>query len=296
MREVMHLLAKKLWDGIKRLGKHTVLELMKNIPILPEAAKVGNMELITMLTHTYPNLAWLTNNEGYTIFHIIVKHRHENLLWLIDEIGAMKDFIAISQDKYDNNILHLAAELAAPKSRILLLTAFEMQRELLWFEKVKAIVPPLCLEMRNKEGYTPPELFSKRHKSLSEESRTWMRNATDSCMLISTLIFTVVFASAFAIPGAYNQVTGIPILLSSNWMTCFVIFEALSMLCSACSILCFLCIMVLGIIKGHFAKNLPNLFVWGLIALSFSLFGVVSVFMSAYFLVYVEERAVLVKT
>ncbi|KAH6801447.1 hypothetical protein C2S52_001911, partial [Perilla frutescens var. hirtella] len=285
MREVMQLLAKK----------HTVLELMKNHPILHEAAEIGNMELITMLTHTYPNLVLLTNNEGYTTFHIIVKHRHENMLWLIDEVGAMKDFIAILQDK-DDNILHLAAELAAPKSRILLLTAFEMQRELLWFEKVKAVVPPLCLEMRNKEGYTPTELFSKRRKSLLEESRTWMRNATDSCMLISTLIFTVVFASAFAIPGAYNQVTGIPILLSSNWMTCFVIFEALSMLCSACSILCFLCIMVLGIMKGHFAKNLPNLFVWGLIALSFSLFGVVSVFMSAYFLVYVEERAVLVKT
>ncbi|KAH6781328.1 hypothetical protein C2S51_006621 [Perilla frutescens var. frutescens] len=297
MQDDMQLLAKQLWEGIQKLqGQESAIELMKNPPILHDAAEVGNVELITMLTHTYPSLAWQTNNKGYTIFHVIIKHRHENLLWLIDEIGSRKGLFAIWQDEDGNNILHLAAELAAPRSRILLMTAFEMQREILWFEKLRAIVPPLCLEMRNREGLTPAELFSKRHKSLLEESRAWMRNASDSCMLVSTLIFTMVFASAFAIPGAYNQVTGIPILLRTNWMTCFVTFEALSMLSSACSILCFLCIMVLGIKEGHFARNLPYVFVWGLIMLSFSLFGVVSVFMSAYFLVYVEKRAALIMT
>ncbi|KAH6801484.1 hypothetical protein C2S52_001948 [Perilla frutescens var. hirtella] len=296
MRQDMQLLAKKLWADIQNLGQASLLELMKiNPPILHNAAEVGNVELITMLTHTYPDLVWLTNNEGYTIFHIAVNFRHFHLFSMINEIGARKDLLAASQDENGNNILHLAAELAPPGNRwTFLMAVFQMQREMLWFKKVQAIVPPLCLEMRNQEGHTPRELFSKRHKSLLEESRTWIRNTADSCMLISTLIFSVVFASAFVVPGGYNQDTGIPILYKTNWFTCFIIFEALAMFSSALCIVFFLRIMMLGFEETHFIEILPRWIVRGLDALTLSVLGAISAFMSAYFMIYTEERAVLI--
>ncbi|KAH6820862.1 hypothetical protein C2S53_020382 [Perilla frutescens var. hirtella] len=295
VRRDMRLLAKKLLAGIQRLGQADVIEVMKNPPILLIAAEEGNVELITMLTHAYPHLLWHTNSKGYTIFHIAANYRHYHLFGLINEIGARKDFIAISQDEDGNNILHLAAELEPPGRRwILGMAAFQMQREVVWFEKVRAIVPPSCLEMRNKEGFTPRELFAKRHKRLLEESRTWIRNTADSCMLISTLIFSVVFASAFAVPGGYNQDTGIPVLYRTNWFTCFVIFEALAMFSSALCIVCFLRIMMLGYGVSSFVSHLPNWLVWGLNSLTFSIFSAISAFMSAYFMIYANDRPALV--
>ncbi|KAH6758228.1 hypothetical protein C2S51_018463 [Perilla frutescens var. frutescens] len=292
----MRLLAKKLWRGIQRLGEASrVLELMKNPPILHYAAEVGNVELLTMLTHTYADLVWHTNSQGYTIFHIAVKHRQESLFKLINEIGARKDFIAMSQDENGNNILHLAAELAPPTRKILPMPPFQMHREILWFQKVKEIVPPLCLEMKNKDGHTPQELFHKEHVRLFKESTTWMRNTSDSCMLISTLLFGVVFASTFAVPGGYDQETGIPILLRTNWFTCFVIFEAVAMYWAAFSIIGFWRIMTYSYDESHSLSYRTDPFIAGLVGMLFSVLGVISAFMSAYFLVYIEQRGALVK-
>ncbi|KAH6833662.1 hypothetical protein C2S53_020368 [Perilla frutescens var. hirtella] len=297
MRQDMRLLAKQLWTGIQKLGEASALELMKSPPILHDAAKVGNVELITMLTHTYPHLIWHTDTQGYTIFHIAVKYRHQNLFGLIKEIGARKDLIATSQDENGNNILHLAAELAPPHSMgIVKWQAFQMQREVLWFKSVEAIVPPLCLKMKNKDGHTPYELFVKEHKSLLENSTTWMRNIADSCMLIATLILTVVFGSAFAVPGGYDQNTGVPILFKSKWFTCFVVFEALTLLFSAWSILSFLRMIMLTFNEDNFGSLIPRLFIRGLITLACSVGGTTSAFLSAYFLVFVNERAGLVKS
>ncbi|XP_057793287.1 ankyrin repeat-containing protein NPR4-like [Salvia miltiorrhiza] len=295
MRRDFRLLANKLWEGIQRLGHASAVELMKNPPILHDAAKVGNVELITMLTHTYPDLVWHTDSNGYTIFHIAVKYRQANLFVLIEEIGAWKDLIAVSEDENGNNILHLAAKLGPLDRRvrrIRMLPTFRLHRETMWFKKVKSIVPPFCLEMRNKDGHTPSELFDKEHKNLLEKNTTWLRNMADSCMLISTLIFSVVFASGFAVPGGYNQNTGIPLLFKSERFAYFVIFEAVAVFFSAFSVLQFSRTMMAS--SEVFLDLLPLMIRNGLMYLSLSVFGVISVFMSAYFLVYVEERAPLV--
>lgn len=134
MKRDMRLLAEKLWACIQRLAQCSPVELMKKPPILHNAAVVGNVELITMLTHTYPELIWLTDGEGYTIFHIAVKYRQESLFKLINEIGAMKDLIAVWQDKNGNNMLHLAGVPGAPSTQMWRMPDFEMQREILWFE------------------------------------------------------------------------------------------------------------------------------------------------------------------
>lgn len=161
-----------------------------------------------------------------------------------------------------------------------------------YVQHVKAVVPPLCLETRNENEHTPHALFEKEHENMMKMSRTWMRETSESWLLISTLLFSVVFASAFAVPGGYDQGTGIPILYKSKWFTCFVIFEALAILSSAFSVLYFSRTMMVS--KKESFPFLPIRMKKGYLYLSLSVFGAVSVFMSAYFLVYMKGRAALV--
>lgn len=134
MRQDMRVLAKKLMECIQRLlGHDSAVELMKNPSILHAAAEEGNVELLTMLTHTYPHLVWHTDSKGYTIFHIAVIHRQHNVFVLIDEIGARKDLIAVTQDEKGNNILHLAAELGVLDHVRSPFPTFRMLREMKWY-------------------------------------------------------------------------------------------------------------------------------------------------------------------
>lgn len=128
------LLAEKLWVEIQKLDGDNVLELIKNPPILHDASKVGNLQLVIKLIKIYPHLLWETDSNGYTIFHIAVMYRQENIFGLIHLIGATKHYIATSHDQNGNNILHLAAKLAHPNAwEIATESSVEMQRELVWF-------------------------------------------------------------------------------------------------------------------------------------------------------------------
>lgn len=129
------MLAERLWAAILGLERGHVLELMKNPPILPDAAKVGNMELISMITRAYPDLLWHVNNDQCSIFHIAVMYRHESMLELVKLARNIKDFNAISEDLNGNNILHLAGKLV-PLHGLTIVSEpdLQMQRELAWFK------------------------------------------------------------------------------------------------------------------------------------------------------------------
>ncbi|KAH6801477.1 hypothetical protein C2S52_001941 [Perilla frutescens var. hirtella] len=164
-----------------------VLELLRNPPILNNAAKVGNVELIVMLTRAYPDL-----------------------ICLIKQIGGLKNFVIMGMDGNNDNILHLAAELGPLNTRnnIVSISALQMQRELAWFKEVEAMVPSWFIEMRNNDQKKLRELFSDEHKDLVRESEAWMRSTADSCMLIATIILTVMYAAAFTAPGGTMEKPG----------------------------------------------------------------------------------------
>lgn len=138
MQPDLCLLAEKLWAEIRKLDEPRVLELMREPRILHDAAKVGNVELLTMITRSYPSLIWDTDSNGYSVFHIAVIYRRENVFRLIHQIGARKYFVSISKDSDDNNILHLAAKLAPPSARKISSESL-MQREVKWF-KVRMLI------------------------------------------------------------------------------------------------------------------------------------------------------------
>ncbi|CAA2966412.1 Hypothetical predicted protein [Olea europaea subsp. europaea] len=181
----------------------------KNL-ILHDAAKVGNVEFLTLFTHSVPELTRKADSKNrYSIFHVAVVDRQGKVFSLIYQTGASKHFITYYIDDEGNNILHLARKLAPP-SRLNTVSAgpaLQMQRELLWFKEAKKIVRPSYVHMKNKEGKTPWELFTGEHENLRRASEKWMKDTATSCIIVVTLIATVAFAAAFIVPGGNKEET-----------------------------------------------------------------------------------------
>ena len=74
-------------------------------------------------------------------------------------------------------------------------------------------MPPSHMNMKNKNGQTPWELFTTEHETLRRKGEKWMQDTANYCMIVATLVTTVVFAAAFTVPGGTNQDTGNPYLL-----------------------------------------------------------------------------------
>ncbi|KAH6801440.1 hypothetical protein C2S52_001904 [Perilla frutescens var. hirtella] len=279
-------LAEKLWDEMQEMGKTSLMELIKNQHILHDAAKTGNVELLTMVTRAYPQLIWDTDSNGHTIFHIAVAYRQLEVFNLIHPVEAMIHTTTISQDQDGNNILHLCAKLSLRSlDRTRLPPASLMQSELAWFEVTKKVVPASCQHIRNKDGLTPRELFSKEHKRLLRESKIWMMNSTDSYMLIATILFSVLFAGAFNVPGGYDSQTGKAVLSENKSFERFCAGELIALAYSAVSMLSFGSIMTSRFAEYEFRRNLPLRMALGLTSLFGSLMFAVASFMLSFQLI-----------
>ncbi|KAH6781351.1 hypothetical protein C2S51_006644 [Perilla frutescens var. frutescens] len=292
-------LAEKLWSEMQNMDKTSLLELIRRHHILHAATKSGHVELLTMLTRAYPQLIWDTDSNGHTIFHIAVAYRQHHVFYLIHQAKAMMHTATASQDQEGNNILHLSAKLSLrPLYESRLPPVALMQRELEWFQMTEEVVPSSCEETRNADGLTPRELFSKEHKRLLRESRTWMRNSADSYMLVATIVFSVLFASSFAVPGGYNSETGQAVLSESKSFENFFRGESFGLGFSVISILLFSYIMTSTLAENDFRSILPLMMRLGLECLLGSLFAAVIVFMSLFQLVSGKllERAVMDRT
>ncbi|KAF8400258.1 hypothetical protein HHK36_013555 [Tetracentron sinense] len=85
-------------------------------------------------------------------------------------------------------------------------------------------------EQKNKADKTPRELLTEEHKELVKAAEKWMKGTASSCMVVATLIATVMFAAAFTVPGGNHGETGIAIFLDDNSFLVFIIADALSFL------------------------------------------------------------------
>ena len=152
------------------------------------------------------------------------------------------------------------------------------------------MVPPSYLNKKDGNGKTAKQIFTEEHESLQREGAEWMKGTANYCMIVATLITTVVFAAAFTVPGGSNQDTGTPILLKSIWFRVFFISDAIALFTSSTSILLFLSIFLTSrFMEMDFHVSLPSKFVWGLAALFISIVGMVVAFSATCFLVFKSE-------
>ncbi|XP_022137142.1 ankyrin repeat-containing protein NPR4-like [Momordica charantia] len=296
-----HQMVELMWRVVlDEIPEDEMFDFIKNpSSMLHDAARVGNVEFLRVLINSYPDLAWKVDGKRKSIFHVAVENRQESVFSLIYEMGEFLDYLPYYFDEENMSLLELAAKRADPShlNRVSG-AAFQMHRELIWFKEVEKIVE---LTMRRKKGKrSPRELFTLQHKNLVEDGEKWMKKTANSCMLVATLIATVVFAAVFTVPGGNNNNnignnndnnTGAPIFLHHKWFTVFVISDATALISSSTSILLFLSILTSRCAEEDFLIWLPLKLVFGLGTLFFSVLSMVLAFSATFFLFYGKDTA-----
>ncbi|KAD2804952.1 hypothetical protein E3N88_38329 [Mikania micrantha] len=258
-------------------------ERQDSFGILGVAAKMGNTIFLVELIRTYPALMVLQNNDGLTIFHIAVMHRHQDIYNLLYEVGSIhRNDICRLSDNSGNNMLHLVGKTSKERAAKTSGASLLMQRELLWFKDVEKMIPPYLREAKNKYGQTPYELFAKENEDLVSKGLEWMKD----CMVVATLIVTVAFAVAFTVPGGYNQDHGSPIFIHDCTFLVFVIADAVSLISSSTSLLMFLSVLTSQHDQRDFMYSLPRKLMIGLLTLFISVAALMVTFSASFFVLY----------
>jgi hypothetical protein len=99
---------------------------------------------------------------------------------------------------------------------------------------------PLHKEVKNKDSKTASQVFMEEHRPLVKEAKNWIKDRSDSCMLVATLIATITFAAAITVPGGNNQDKGTPIFLPNHKFTLFMWSDGVAFFSSMTSLLVFI--------------------------------------------------------
>lgn len=154
---------------------------------------------------------------------------------------------------------------------------------------MEKITTPFERELRDKDDQTAKDFFRKEHKELAEQGEKWMKDTANSCMLVSTLIATVLFAAAFTVPGGNINDKGVPIFLHMDSFIVFAISDALGLFSSLTSLLMFLAILTARFMMEDFLKSLPMKLIIGLGTLFVAIAAMIIAFGAALTIV-LEER------
>ncbi|KAK1551620.1 hypothetical protein Q3G72_001428 [Acer saccharum] len=204
-----------LWKKIVTQQDYNQISVLitKPLTLISDAVKQGNFEFISILINKQPDVIFNVDENRYTLFHTAVEYRQEKIFKLIYEKPSIKNVIvALTVGEEDNTILHLAAKLPPDQNRLKVVSgaALQMQRELWWFKEVRKLMPPSYAGAKNKKGETAQTLFTESHTKLMKQGEEWMKTTANSCMIVATLIATIVFAAAFTLPGGIKDDTGDP--------------------------------------------------------------------------------------
>ncbi|KZV43443.1 ankyrin repeat-containing protein-like [Dorcoceras hygrometricum] len=249
-----------------------------NANLLFTAAESANDEFLVELIRRYPDFLYKVNESKHSIFHIAVLHRHVHCFNLIYEVHGVRDLILSYIDTDGNNILHLAGRLA-PQNQLNQIpgAALQMQREVMWFKEVEKLVKPSDRIRKNDQGQTPYDVLHSEHRGLRKDGEKMMKQTAKACMLVSMLIATVVFTTAFTVPGGYNN-TGSPSLQNNRFFNVFPTSEAVATLSSLTSVLMFLSILISRYAEDDFLDSLPFWMVIGVAALFVSVAAMIVAF------------------
>ncbi|KAJ4702411.1 Ankyrin repeat family protein [Melia azedarach] len=283
-------LVERIWKRVILLSDLEISQLIAEPgKLIFDAAERGNVEFLSILIREYPDLIWKVDNpkNKYSIFHIAVKYRQMDVFKLIYEIGSSKEMLLMQKDHEGNNILHLAGlSVAHHELNTISGHALQMQQELLWFKEVEKLVQPRFAEAKNEEGLTPRALFTKEHEGLRKNGEKWMRAIATSCLLVATLIATVVFEANLMKPNDTKKDEGSDeeryrYRVSSK---IFYISNAISLISSSACIVNFLSILTSPFAEEEFRWSLPRKLRIGLLLLFLSISAMMAVLSASFYM------------
>ncbi|GKD24152.1 ankyrin repeat-containing protein, partial [Tanacetum coccineum] len=152
--------------------------------------------------------------------------------------------------------------------------------------EVEQMVPSLSRKTMNNDGKTPQELFTEMHTDLVSRGEKWMKDTAAQCMVVATLIATIVFAAVFTLPGGYNQSTGIPFFIPKSALIVLVISYAISLMLSSVAVLMFLSILTSRYAEHDFLESLPKKLMFGMATLFLSIMTMMVTFSASFFVLY----------
>ncbi|KAF2291073.1 hypothetical protein GH714_019611 [Hevea brasiliensis] len=164
--------------------------------------------------------------------------------------------------------------------------ALQLQEELMWFERVKRIVPSYYVMHRvtykgEKDAeylqLTPKQLFARTHKAQLKEAQEWIKETSQACFTVAALVVAVVFAAVFTIPGGLND-KGSPVFRDSPYFLLFTIMDVISLVFSLATILAFLSIHTYPLEFDDFRRSIPHKLVLGFTLLTLSMISTMLAF------------------
>ncbi|KAI3883229.1 hypothetical protein MKX03_015379 [Papaver bracteatum] len=236
----------------------------------------GIIELFENLINTNPYLEHHKDENERGLFQIAIMARQESIFQYMSEMGQRNQSIALL-DKFGNNALHCAA-IWDSSSQLVHSPALQMQSEIQWFQEVERVVPPRYKAMKNNEKLTPKTLFSREHRDLAKEAEKWMKEMSQTCIIATALIATIMFAAPFTLPGGSDQNTGVSLSLKTRAFRVFVISDVISLFASCTSLMIFFSILTARYAEPDFLTSLPRRLILGL----FSLFIAIATMMATF--------------
>ncbi|XP_059628668.1 uncharacterized protein LOC132271337 [Cornus florida] len=284
-------LVKHLCQNIEMLGPFRAENILEQSLIA--AAKVGISEVVEEIFAIFPEASNFTNVKGQNWFHIAILNRHENVFNLIYQVrDHMRDKV-LFMDLFNTSYLDLVACLKSEQIINIRAgaasAAIQMQRELLWYEEVEKLTFKLFRGPSNYEIASRRMVFSETHEQLIKEGEVWMKHTANSCIIVTILIITIVFAAAITVPGGNNS-DGHPIFYKNKAFLTFGISDAVAFFSSTSSLLTFLSILTSRYTEENFLKVLPRRLIIGLITLFISIISMVIAFGAILYLVFGDRK------
>ncbi|KAI4377812.1 hypothetical protein MLD38_015386 [Melastoma candidum] len=271
-------LVRRTCESISHWEISEVLKFFQEDDTIIEATNKGAVELIEICLQYYPELIWSTR-DGTDVLSSSITYRQERVFRLFSSQTALHKRAFLyklpkeGKEEEKEKRRYLLPEVAklSPNFKSLSVSgsAFHLQSEVQWFKAVEEFVDSRDTTLLTKNK-TPWVDFKVANEELRKNGEQWMKDTSNSCMLVAALIATVVFAGAFTVPGG-NMEIGTPVLLGQKSFMTFAIANALALFSSVTAILMFLSILTSRYDPIDFLKSLPQKFIIGLTCLFLSL-------------------------
>ncbi|KAK3438733.1 hypothetical protein EUGRSUZ_C03529 [Eucalyptus grandis] len=266
-------LAKQVCIAISYMNTTEISILYLDDRRLCEAIARGFDDFLKLCFQFFPELLWVTPYNKRLTTHAVM-FRQEKTLGLFLQVSSTNELSLVPGPSEQDSADMMSAAAYYYRSFDGVTTeagaAFQMQRELRWYRAVESWVVPDMRDryMGSKTFWTS---FVENRKDLLESGEKWMKDTSNSCMITSALIATVLFAAAFTVPGGNNDKSGVPLLLGEDSFLVFIISDVLGLFFSVTAILLFLAILTSRYKVQDFLEALPKKIIMGLSFLFLSL-------------------------
>ncbi|KAI3894267.1 hypothetical protein MKX03_007425, partial [Papaver bracteatum] len=149
--------------------------------------------------------------------------------------------------------------------------------------KVEKRVPPSLRKMKNDDGETPQEVFTREHKDLAIKAEAYFLRTAESSLIVAALVATVAFAASITVPGGNfsdsdKDNKGKPIFFKRKSLLFFMVLDAIALFSSAFSIQVFLSALGMTHEEVAFERIIPLKLKSGLVSLRISVVFVMIAF------------------